>query len=97
MTDLTLRSDLMFGKAGSNYTFQGTQNWKGIILVWPFGCGSPSDPGYEACIHHEYTTAQIGDVMLKDTLNQVVAGKFIAHLVDFNKISIDPHSLRFDE
>lgn len=95
ITNLELKSDLQFSKLGNEYTVQGTQYWKGLVLYWKIGC-NPQDPNYETCGAIPLTTDQIGDIMLKDALGHVVEGKFMAQIFDYDVLSISAHPVKLN-
>jgi len=91
---LEMLAKLQFTKLSGDYQVQGALRWHGLALYWRYGCPREGQTGYDPnCGRREFTMNDINNTEFPLNL---VEGRFTASIQDFDRLSIDNHSIKLN-
>jgi hypothetical protein len=91
---LEMLSNLQITKLGGDFSIQGAQRWHGLALYWRYNCAREGQPGYDPnCGRNVFSMTDISNTEFPLNL---VEGRFTASIQDFDRLSIDNHSIKLN-
>ena len=85
-----LHSDCDLSQLQDDYSFEGTFDWTGLSVFWKLGC-NPMSPDYDECGEYLFSIEQLFGSAVPIQLS---GSQFIAALVEFDKLTLNEHSLQ---